>query len=435
MKENKMGRRQFFTLRTSTCLVFLLAGSFCWHLLVGWAAVSDGAIKIPVHWGVPWPKEGNAIYGYPTLPGVEIFQIYHATPLIGVYSHHSQIGHFQGRFFASWSNQEWGEDGPGQRVLCSLSQNGKSWRKPFVCFPSMGGMRKPERSGRVLTAEAWVVVEGKMYAVAGVNDKPGLTNKIASGYETTESGQKRMLFDGRVGWGRVARSVAADGDLGPIFWLVDDPPAPIEGFPSYANARDSQFQKAASEINRILANPLHMPAWDFLNHTDRPRSIDGHEMGEPTVYRRPDSVLVKLCRDDGPQKSHRLYASLSKDGGKTWAPAVRTDIPDSPAKAVSGTLPDGEIYLIGNQVPISAHGVRDPLVISLSADGKTFNRAAAIVHKTPPVRYPGRFKDLGFQYPSAIVVGKALWVIYSIDKEDVSVARIPLAVLGSTKIR
>lgn len=178
-----------------------------------------------------------------------------------------------------------------------------------------------------------------------------------------------------------------------------------------------------------------MPAWDFLNRTDRPRSVDGHEMVEPTVYRRSDGILVKLCRDDGPQKSHRLYASRSKDGGKTWTPAVRTDIQDSPAKAVSGTLPDGEIYLIGNQVPISAHGVRDPLVISLSADGKTFNWSAAIVHGTPPVRYPIHYKDLRFQYPSAIVVGEALWVIYSIDKEDVAVARIPLAVLGLPKFR
>lgn len=211
---------------------------FCWHPLMARTAAIDSGAKSPVQWGVPWPEDDKAVFGYPVLPGVEIFQIYHATPLTGVYSHHSQIGHFQGTFFASWGNQEWGEDGPGQRVLCSLSQNRKTWREPFVCSPSIGGMMKPERSGRVLTAEAWVVVDGKMYAVAGVNDKPGLRNKIESGYETTESGQKRMLFDGLVGWGRVARSVAPNGELGPIFWLVDDPPVPMEGFPSYADARD-----------------------------------------------------------------------------------------------------------------------------------------------------------------------------------------------------
>jgi BNR repeat-like domain len=430
-----MGRRRFVALRASACLVFLLSCGLCGFPGLGYGAASTEAIKSPVQWGGPWPEEGKAVYGYPLLPGVETFQIYHATPLTGVYSHHSQIGHFKGTFFASWSNQQWGEDGPGQRVLCSVSENGRKWQKPFVCFPSLGGMRKPQQSGRVLTAEAWVIVGGTMYAVAGVNDKPGPSDPIAAGYETTESGQKRMLFSGRVGWGRIARSVAPDGALGQIFWLVSDPPAPIDGFPQFPDARDPQFQETAQAINRTLANPLHMPAWDFLNHTTRVQSVDGHQMCEPTVYQRPDGVLVKLSRDCGPHKSRRLYASLSKDRGETWSTPVRTNVPDSPSKAVTGTLPNGRNYLIGNQVPESAHGVRDPLAISLSPDGKTFDWSAAIVHGYPPLRNPGHAKDFGFQYPSAIVVGKALWVIYSIDKEDVAVSRIPLAELGSPKIR
>ncbi len=416
----------------SAGLAILLACCFFGHSSLVYGQTSAKAGASPVRWGVPWPEQGKPVFGYPILPGVKTFNIYHATPLTGVYSHHSQIGHFEGTFFASWSNQEWGEDGPGQRVLCSISPNGKTWRPPFVCFPSLGGMRKPERSGRVLTAEAWVMVGGKMYAVAGVNDKPGPVNKIAAGYETTVSGQKRMLISGRVGWGRIARSVSTNGDLGPIFWLVDDPPAPLEGFPQFPDARDPQFQETAQAINRILANPLHMPAWDFLNHTTRVYAVDGHQMCEPSVYRRPDGALVKLSRDCGRPESLRLYASVSRNGGKTWSTPVRTNIPDSPSKAVSGTLPDGKNYLIGNQVP---QRVRDPLVISLSPDGKVFNWAAAIVHGHPPRRYSGHAKDFGFQYPSAIVVGRALWVIYSINKEDVAVSRIPLKELGSPKIR
>lgn len=390
----------------------------------------------PVHWDVPWPQPSKPGYGYPMLPRVQSFPIYHATPLTGVYSHHSQIGHLKGMFYASWSNQEWGEDGPGQRVLCSLSTNGEKWVPPFVCLPSMGGMRKPERSGRVLTAEAWVDVDGKMYVVADVNDKPGPNNKIPDGYETTASGKKRMLVGRRVGWGRVARSVAANGDMGPIFWLVDDPPAPIEGFPQYPDAQNPQFREVAAQINHYLANPLHAPAWDFLNHTDSPLAVDNHRMCEPTAYRRPDGVIVKLSRDCGRDQSHRIYASLSRDEGKTWTTPVQTDIPDSPSKAFAGTLPNGKNYLIGNQIQSNVRGhTRDPLVISLSTDGKTFNWAAAIRHGTPPLRYPGKSKDHGFQYPSAIVVGKSLWVIYSINKEDVAISRIPLSELGSSKIK
>ncbi|HUZ46944.1 MAG TPA: exo-alpha-sialidase [Terriglobia bacterium] len=427
-----MERRSFRVFGLSAGLVILLACYFWGHSSLVYGQTSAKPGESPVRWGVPWPEQGKAVSGYPILPGVQSFEIYHATRLTGGYSHHPQIDHFKRRFFASWSNQQWDEDAPGQRVLCSISQDGRTWRPPFVCFPSLGGMRRRGRSGRVLTAEAWVVVGGTLYAVAGVNDKPGPDRKMAEGYETTVSGQKRMLVGGRVGWGRIARSVSTNGDLGPIFWLVDDPPPPLEDYPQFPDERDPQFKETAQAINRILANPLHMPAWDFLNHTTRVQAVDGHEMCEPSVYQRPDGALVKLSRDCGRPKSFRLYASVSKNGGKTWSTSVRTNIPDSPSKAVSGSLPDGKNYLIGNQV---LQRVRDPLVIGLSPDGKVFNWAAAIRHGHTPVRLPGHAKDMGFQYPSAIVVGKALWVIYSIDKEDVEVSRIPLKELGSPKIR
>ncbi len=416
----------------SACGLLLLTLAVCGTIIPGYGQATQQGSSSPVRWEVPWPQKGKPVSGYPVLPGVKTYPIYHATLLTGGYSHHSQIAHFRGTFFASWTNQEWDEDGPGQRVLCSISSNGETWRAPFVCFPSLSGMRKRVRFGRVLTSEAWVVVNGKMYAVAGVNDKPGLTDKISAGYETTVSGQKRKLIGGRVGWGRIARSVSTNGDLGPIFWLVDDPPPPLPGFQQFPDARDPQYREVASAINKILANPLHMPAWDFLNHTTRVDAVDGHQMCEPSAYRRPDGVIVKLSRDCARPHSRRLYASLSMNGGRTWTTPVRTNIPDSPSKAVTGTLPNGENYLIGNQV---LRHERDPLVISLAPNGKVFNWAAAIVHGHPPRRYPGHAKDFGFQYPSAIVVGRALWVIYSINKEDVSIARIPLKELGSSKIR
>lgn len=424
--------RTLLPFKAAVCFALLLASCFCPFSPKGYGQ-TEPAGESPVHWGVPWPQPGKAGYGYPLLPQVKSFSIYQATPLTGVYSHHAQIGHLQRTFFSSWSNQEWGEDGPGQRVLCSLSTNGEHWQPPFVCLPSMDDMRQPGHYGRVLTAEAWVIVDGKMYVVADVNDKPGPTHTIEAGYEATALGQKRRLMDGRVGWGRMARSVAPNGDIGPIFWLVDDPPAPMEGFPQYPDAQDAQFHEVANQINHYLENPLHRPGWAFLDHVEQPIAIDHHRMCEPTAFRRPDGVVVKLSRDCGPHASHRMYASLSEDGGTTWATPVPTNIPDSPSKSVAGTLPNGETYLIGNQ--ISPNRFRDPLVMSLSPYGKTFNWAAALRHGTPPLRYPGKSKNRGFQYPAALVVGNSLWVIYSINKEDIAISRIPLSDLRSPKIK
>jgi hypothetical protein len=78
-----------------------------------------------------------------------------------------------------------------------------------------------------------------------------------------------------------------------------------------------------------------------------------------------------------------------------------------------GALPDG----------------RDALAVSLSADGLTFDRVAAIRSGAPPMRYEGRWKCGGFQYPHTTTMGDYLWVIYSVNKEDVEVTAIPLTAL------
>lgn len=70
------------------------------------------------------------------------------------------------------------------------------------------------------------------------------------------------------------------------------------------------------------------------------------------------------------------------------------------------------------------------LAISLSRDGLNFDRMAVIQFVAPPQRYQGKAKrSNGFQYPHSIVVGEYLWVIYSVNKEDMEVARIPLSEL------
>src|SRR5512146_2504460 len=126
-----MGLKRSMPFGAWTCLGFILVLGFCWCTTPSYSQTKGESAASPVLWGVPWPEEGKANYGYPILPGVKTFPIYHATRLTGVYSHHSQIGHFHNTFFASWSNQEWDEDAPGQRVLCSLSSNGRNWKSPF----------------------------------------------------------------------------------------------------------------------------------------------------------------------------------------------------------------------------------------------------------------------------------------------------------------
>ena len=379
------------------------------------------ATDAPVRWAIPQPDKSKPADGYAVLEGVEHVDLFHATPEHGHYCHHPHITHHKGGFYATWSNHATGEDGPGQRVYYSISSDGKTWRPFGACFASIGAMRPCGETGRVLTANGLVVVDDTVYAIAEVDDKfggPDGKRQLAEAEKQTG----REIRRNRFGWGRLVRAMRPDASLGPIFWLVRDPPQPIDAAPQFPDCRDPRYAATAKRINAILADPVTMCAWDFRFHTNWTYAADGHMLCEPTAYRRPDGVVVKLGRDL--QGSRRLYAALSRDGGKTFAPAVPTAIPDSPSKSFTGLLPDGRIYLIGNQ----AIG-RDPLVIGLSRDGATFDWAAAIRAGAPKVRHPGRAKGAGFQYPSAVVARDALWVIYSIGKEDVAVSRVPLSAL------
>lgn len=95
---------------------------------------------------------------------------------------------------------------------------------------------------------------------------------------------------------------------------------------------------------------------------------------------------------------------------------------DGCARANEGVLPDDQVYIISN---IDQDGKRDPLAISLSKDGLNFNKVALIRSEVPKIKYDGRWKAKGFQYPHSLVLGDNLWVIYSVGKEDVQVTRMP----------
>ena len=69
----------------------------------------------------------------------------------------------------------------------------------------------------------------------------------------------------------------------------------------------------------------------------------------------------------------------------------------------------------------------------MSADGITWGKHWAVRFGAPPVRYPGRAKGVGFQYPGAFVDDKerVMLVSYSVGKENIGLTRFPLSSLES----
>ena len=146
-------------------------------------------------------------------------------------------------------------------------------------------------------------------------------------------------------------------------------------------------------------------------------------------YHRQDGALVGLCKMG--------HATLSDDKGQTWSrPVQPPSLLAGSGKIWGQRTADGRFALVYNPDP--AREKRYPLVIVHGKDGREFRDMRVVHGELPPLRYPGKYKDLGAQYMRGLAewaddgtfadTKQALWLVYSVNKEDIWVSRIALPV-------
>ena len=375
-------------------------------------------------WHCPMPQPNQAGAGFPILNSARHVTIYTATRETGAYSHHPHLIWHSGRFHASWSNHPHGEDGPGQRVLYSWSEDAESWSPFQELFPPPGPVKPSEETGMALAAGPWRVLDGRLCATAGCYENAGF--KDIDGKSIMQKRDREHPFRLRKRHGRIAREVRTDGSFGPFFRAGR---TALEGLAYPVHGSDDPAVRDIAVPLRRLPRP-----WPGR----MPRAIEGHPLCEPTFYRAADGKWVMLARDD--TYSHRLYVSVYDDAAKTWPAAQPTDIPDSPSKTCRVRLDDGTILLIGNQMAPAfdnwherRHYGRDPLTVAVSKNGYRFTQVFALRCGQQQWRVPRREilgRGGGGQYPDAIVREGVLHVIYSMGKEDIAVSSVSLSDLG-----
>jgi len=126
-----------------------------------------------------------------------------------------------------------------------------------------------------------------------------------------------------------------------------------------------------------------------------------------------------------------IYGAESYDYGATWSKSYKTGFVSEASMFKFGRLSDGRYYWVGNPVPNSN---RTPLVLCLSEDGVNFNKWYIIENELiPRVYFAGKFKSGYYAYPTVLEKDGYLHIIYSSNKERISVSRINLADLDSAK--
>jgi hypothetical protein len=382
-------------------------------------------------WDCPMPDPDRQAAGFPILEGASHVVVFAPDRQAGAYNHHPHLVHHDGAYHAVWSNHNDGEDGPGQRILYATSTDGTRWTDPSELFPSPVPMAGGDDRGLALTAHGLLVLDSRLYAVAGCHANVGFENPDRT--ERSDVRDRDHPFRARRMYDRYCREIVPPSpERAPIFPLGPDVPHPGEiGFEAL-HWNDANVQATAERINDELRRPEGYPSWG----APQPQGVDTDRLCEPTVYRTADGAFLMLLRDDN--YSHRLYAATSPDGN-AYGTAVPTDIPDSPSLTTNAVLPDGAVLLIGNQIAPGfdnreeiRHYPRDPLTVAVSQDGGfTFSRVFALRRDAPELRVAGvRGRGPGFQYPSAVVHGEQLSVLYSIGKEDIAISHVPLRNLG-----
>lgn len=337
------------------------------------------------------------------------------------YSHHAHITRFKNRFYVMFSNGWIDEDDVGQRVMLSTSADFQTWTTPRPLVDTCMG----EHFGLTFTAGGWHLYHDILVAYIGEYeyDLPPGTRKPDHIQETPHKNTKTWAMttlDGEA-WSEplhvIDRFVPNHGPQptrsgrlimpGGMMYPYTDDPAGLSGW-------------TPSGIY-----PRHMPKpyvddsrgfWEAAPYFDPPRPVTN----EGAFFQTDDGVLHMFLRT----RSDYLWHTASADDGVTWSPPEPTEFTDSTAKFHLGRLPDGRFYYVGN--PSTQQWYRTLLVLSLSKDGEDWTESYILRdEETAPV-FEGTYKDLGYEYPHSLLLNGCLCVVYSINKEDVGVLRLPL---------
>lgn len=351
------------------------------------------------------------------------------------YNHQPYLAYWNGKFYVQWIQGEIHEHVPPTRVLLSISKDGRVWSKPVILFPEYD-LPEINDNGEIIPKGTKAVMHHRMGFYISPNGK-----LLALGFYGFCGNPRKSPNDGR-GIGRVVREIKADGTFGPIYFIRYNRHAGWNekntNFPYYRESKDTSFINACDSL---LANKLITLQW-----WEEDRANDGFYSINPSLvfdgerfifdsnagkafnfYTRPDGIILGMWKFG--------FAALSPDRGKTWTEVVRcTTLLPTGAKIWGQRTKDGRYAIIYNHSPSLRN--RFPMAILIGEDGHTFDKLYAIRGDVPPMRYSGHAKNPGVQYFRGIIEGNGdppgnyMWVVYSVNKEDIWISRITIPVLG-----
>lgn len=359
---------------------------------------------------------------------VQIFRANRAFPELAgghgfTYNHQPFIVYWNNQYYVQFLSNPVGEHiGEGKTVLLQ-SKDGYTWSTPqelFPAYPVPVGFSKPNHPDKA-GDDLFAIMHQRMGFYAAKNGK-----LLTIGYYGVALDKKDDPNDGN-GIGRVVREIKADGTFGPIYFIRFNSSfnQKLAKYPLYTKSKDRAFVKACEEL---MEDPLMMQQW-----------VEEADRNDPLVpYQRPIKAFSYYHLNNGNVVGLWKHAltSISKDGGKTWAytPLRAPGFVNSNAKIWGQRTSDGKFATVYNPSEF-----RWPLAVSTSADGLRYTDLLLINGEISTMRYGGNYKSYGPQYVRGILEGngkpedKAMWLTYSMNKEDMWVAKVPVPIRSTVE--
>ena len=357
------------------------------------------------------------VHNIQTMRANRRYDLYHQNENGWTYNHQPMMAYWNGKFYMHYLSNPVDEHVGAGRTLLQTSDDGYNWTAPEVLFPVYpvpDGFTKDGVDGVAKNLDAVMHQRVGFYV-----SKSG--RLLAIGHYGIALHPKDDPNDGN-GIGRVVREILPDGTFGPIYFIYYNHDFNEKNtiYPNFRKSKDKGFREACQEI---LDNPLY-----------RMQMVEEADRNDPMLpLKNPYKAFCWYTLPNGDIASLWKHAltSVSKDGGNTWYEPVNRakGFVNSNAKIWGQKLSDGTYATVYNPSEY-----RWPLGISLSSDGLNYTTLNLVHGEVPPIRYAGQYKSYGPQYVRGIQEGNGtpedgdLWLTYSVGKEDMWVARVPVPV-------
>lgn len=312
---------------------------------------------------------------------------------------HPYLVMYQDLYWAMWSSSPVDEDQAGQQVMYATSQDGLKWSEAKPLTPATP-------SGMRFIARGWWVRDTKLVALVSMDE---------AGEYFGPSLQLRAYE-----WNQPLRQFR---------YLQVVQQGAINNFPPQQTPDGQWMMSRRDQNRRVYMMKGGVKAIDQWTSTLIEPTPDEARLEEPCWWTLPDGNLTCVLRDNS--RSRRLYRSFSTSGGARWTVPVKTDYPDATSKFFCTRLFDGTYMMVSNPNPVG----RNPLCVSVSKDGMVFDNLAVLIDERTKPRFEGRAKVAGYQYPHALNFLRDVMIIFSRNKEDIVVLKLPVAAIQTLSER